>query len=98
MGTFVEIPLPPGGKAVKSKPLLMEASTSIKRVLRQKWFSQRYGEDYTETFSPVVRHSTVHVVLVVVVSRRMKRLQMDIKTAFLNSPHQEEIYMEPVEG
>ncbi|GMF48908.1 unnamed protein product [Phytophthora fragariaefolia] len=63
-----------------------------------KGFSQRFGDDYAETFSPVVRHSTVRLVLGLVVTRRMKRLQRDIKTAFLNSPLQEEIYLEPVKG
>ncbi|KAI9918954.1 hypothetical protein PsorP6_011913 [Peronosclerospora sorghi] len=104
MGTFVEVPLPPGRKAVKSKWVFKKKTLAdgsldkYKARVVAKGFSQRYGEDYTETFSPVVRQSTVRVVLVVVVTRRMKRLQLDIKTAFLNSTIQEEIYMEPVEG
>lgn len=63
-----------------------------------KGYSQKYGEDYTETFSPVVRHSTLRLVLVIVVARRMKRMQLDVKTAFLNSDLDEEIYLEPAEG
>ncbi|KAI9917229.1 hypothetical protein PsorP6_012412 [Peronosclerospora sorghi] len=100
MGTFVEVPLPPGRKAVKykwvfKKKTLADGSLDkYKARVVSKGFSKRYGEDYTETKVSV----TVRVVLVVVVIRRMKRLQVDIKTAFLNSPLQEEIYMEPVEG
>ncbi|OWZ04548.1 polyprotein [Phytophthora megakarya] len=41
--------------------------------------------DYTEKFSPVVHHSTLRLVLVIGVARRMKRMQLDVKTAFLNS-------------
>ncbi|KAI9895461.1 hypothetical protein PsorP6_019358 [Peronosclerospora sorghi] len=96
MGTFIEVPLPSGRKAVKSKWVFKKKTladgsldNSKARVVA-KGFSHPYGEDYTESFSPVVRHSTVRVVLVVVGIRRMKRLQMDIKTALLNSPLQEE--------
>lgn len=37
-------------------------------------------------------------VLVVAVQRRMNRLQLDIKTVFLNSELEEHIYLEPAEG
>lgn len=63
-----------------------------------KGFSKYYGEEYTETFSPVVRHSTVRIVFVIAVLRQMHRMQLDIKTAFLNSELDEGIYPEPVEG
>ncbi|KAE9022956.1 hypothetical protein PF005_g5209 [Phytophthora fragariae] len=61
-------------------------------------FSQPYGDDYTKSFSPVAYHSTVRLVAVVVVQRQMKRMQLDIKTVFLNSKLNEEIYLDPVEG
>lgn len=103
-GTFVEAPLPPGRKAVKSKWVFKRKTHAdgsldkFKARVVAKGFSQRYGDDYSDTFSPVVRHTTVRIVLIIAVERRMKRLQLDIKTAFLNSPLNEEIYMEPVEG
>jgi hypothetical protein len=102
--TFVEVPLPPGRSAFKSKWVFKMKTNpdgsldKFKARVVATGFSQRFGDDYTETFSPVVRHSTVRLVLAVVVDRRMNRLQLDIKTAFLNSELQEEIYLEPVEG
>ncbi|KAI9922006.1 hypothetical protein PsorP6_001459 [Peronosclerospora sorghi] len=59
---------------VQEKTLADESLDKSKARVVAKGFSQRYGEDYTETFSPVLRHSTVRVVLVVVASRRIKRL------------------------
>jgi hypothetical protein len=103
-GTFVEVPLPAGRTAIKSKWVFKKKTNpdgsldKYKARVVAKGFSQRFGDDYTETFSPVVRHSTVRLVLVVVVQRCMKRLQLDIKTVFLNSELREQIYLEPVEG
>lgn len=61
-------------------------------------FSQRCGYDYTETFSPVVQHSTVRLARIIVVKRRMRQLQLDIDTAFLNSEIEQKIYLGQVEG
>ncbi|GMF20131.1 unnamed protein product [Phytophthora fragariaefolia] len=103
-GTFEVVPLPPGRSAVKSKWVFKKKTLAdgsldkYKARIVAKGYSQKYGEDYTETFSPVVRHSTLRLVLVIVVARRMKRMQQDVKTAFLNSDLDEEIYLEPAEG
>ncbi|OWZ09396.1 polyprotein [Phytophthora megakarya] len=103
-GTFEVVPLPPGRSAIKSKWVFKKKTLAdgsldkYKARIVAKGYSQRFGEDYTETFSPVVRHSTLRLVLVIVVARRMKRMQLDVKTAFLNSDLDEEIYLEPAEG
>lgn len=58
-----------------------------------KGCSQRYGIDYTETFSPVVRYESVRAILSISAYENLKLRQFDIKTAFLYGALEEEIYM-----
>nr|GEU40666.1 ribonuclease H-like domain-containing protein [Tanacetum cinerariifolium] len=46
--------------------------------------SQQLGVDFDETFSPVVKPATIHMVLSVAVSCRWPIHQLDVKNAFLN--------------
>ena len=63
-----------------------------------KGFLQKYGIDYDETFSPVVRFSSIRALLAFGVSRQMLIHQMDVVTALLNGTLDEEIYMQQPEG
>ena len=63
-----------------------------------KGFLQKYGIDYDETFSRVVRFSSIRALLAYGVSRQMLIHQMDVVTAFLNGTLDEEIYMQQPEG
>jgi hypothetical protein len=56
-------------------------------------FSQQEGTNYSETFSPVVKHTIVILVFSIVVSRNWKIHQLDIHNAFLNDVLAEEVYM-----
>ena len=70
----------------------------FKARLVAKGYAQKYGIDYNETFSPVVRFSSIRVLLAFAVQRGMLIHQMDVVTAFLNGRLKEEIYMDQPEG
>ena len=70
----------------------------FKGHLVAKGYSQRYGIDYVETFSPVVKFSSIQALLAYAVENNMQIHQMDVVTAFLNGELNEDIYMEQPEG
>ena len=61
-------------------------------------FSQKYGQDYDETFSPVVRFESLRMIIALSVQRCLKVHQMDVTTAFLNGELNDEVYMKQPEG
>jgi len=58
-----------------------------------KGYAQREGIDYNEVFSPVVKHSSIRILLGLVAQFELELDQLDVKTAFLHSNLEEEIYM-----
>ena len=63
-----------------------------------KGYTQKSGEDCDETFSPVVKYSSIRALLAFAVQNNMMIHQMDVVTAFLNGSLSEEIYMEQPPG
>lgn len=87
--TWSLVELPEGRKAISNKWVLkkkLDANGNIDRYkarLVVKGCSQRQGIDYQETFSPVVRYSSIRFLLAMAAKLNLDIDQMDAVTAFL---------------
>jgi hypothetical protein len=64
-----------------------------KAHLVAKGYSQVKGLDFDETFAPVARLESIHILLSYATHHDLKLYQMDVKSAFLNGSIKEEVYM-----
>src|SRR2546423_4662067 len=94
------VPRPKDAKVVKSRwVLLMKDNGLHKARFCAKGFTQRWGEDYDETFAPVAKYNSVRTLFALMAGRKGTKVhQMDVNTAFLYSPLSEEVYIEQPEG
>jgi hypothetical protein len=72
--------------------------TRNKAQLVAKGYSQVEGLDFDETYAPVARHESIRILLAYATYNIFKLYQMDVKSAFLNSPIKEEVYVEQPPG
>ena len=96
--------LPPNRKAIQCKWVLhikrdKDGTIScFKARLVAKGFTQIPGQDFNFTFAPVARWDSIRSLLSIATIKDYEIRQLDIKTAYLNGPLDEEIYMKPPEG
>jgi hypothetical protein len=72
--------------------------TRNKAQLVAKGYAQVVGLDFEETFAPVARLELIHILLAYAAHHSFKLFQMDVKSAFLNGPIKEEVYVEQSPG
>ena len=60
-------------------------------------FTQQEGINFHEVF-PVVKHTSIRVLVALTVAYNLELEQMDVRTAFLHGELEEEMYMEQPEG
>lgn len=75
-----------------------KSEVKCKSRLVARGFTQEYGVNYFETYAPVVKSSSVRLLLAIAVECGLKVEQIDIKNAYVNSDLDEVIYMEQPEG
>ncbi|CAI7908252.1 unnamed protein product [Closterium sp. NIES-54] len=61
-------------------------------------FDQEHGRDFTETFAPVSRHTSLRILLAVAAMKKKKLRQIDVANAFLYAHVDAEIYVELPHG
>ena len=79
---------------IKTEP---DCKRRFKARLVVKGYSQRKGIDYVEIFSPIVKLTSIKILLSIFASENLHLEQMDVKTAFLHGDLDKEIYMQQPE-
>jgi hypothetical protein len=72
--------------------------TRNKAQLVAKGYSQVEGLDFDETYAPIARFESIRILLSYTTYHGFKLYQMDVKSAFLNGPIKEKIYVEQHTG
>jgi hypothetical protein len=72
--------------------------TRNKARLVAKGYSQVEGLDFGETYAPVARLESIRILLSYATYHGFKLYQMNVKSAFLNGPIKEEVYVEQPPG
>jgi hypothetical protein len=102
--TWELVTLPEGRKPIGCKWVYKAKEDANGNVVRFKarlvatGFSQKFGEDYDLVFAPVVKQTTMRLMLTVAGSMGYNVEHLDIKTAFLNGDLDETIYMKQPVG
>lgn len=74
------------------------STVKLKSRLVARGFEQEYGVNYFDTYAPVVKNSSVRLLMSIAVQKRWKVEQIDIRNAYVNSAIDTDLYIEQPEG
>ena len=103
-GTWTLVPCPADANIVMCKWVFTIKYHPDGTIARHKarlvarGFTQAYGIDYTETFSPVVRLNSLRVLLSLAVNQAWSLHQLDVSNVFLYGDLEEQVFMEQPPG
>lgn len=69
-----------------------------KARLEMKGYAQQHGMDYNEVFAHVERMETIRLVIAIVAQKGLSMQQLNVKSAFLHSELNENVFMEQLCG
>jgi len=104
LGTWVIEDLPPGQTAIPNSIVLKEKKGPDGEIETYRvrivagGHKQVHGVNYTETFSAAAKMPSVRVVLANAAEQDWEIHHVDIKSAYLNAPLKETVYMKPPRG
>jgi hypothetical protein len=96
--TWNLVPRPTGVNVMSGKWIYCHKYNTDDLLSRYKarWvlqgFTQQHGVDYGETFSPVIKPATIHLVLGIASSKAWSINQLDVKNTFLHGNLSESVY------
>ncbi|KAK6161993.1 hypothetical protein DH2020_001834 [Rehmannia glutinosa] len=98
------VPCPPSQTIIGTKWVFRNKLDDQGNIVRNKaklvaqGYCQEEGIGYDETFAPVARLEAIRILLACSCFKNFKLYQMDVKSAFLNSIIQEEVYVKQPPG
>ena len=101
--TYTIVPLPPGKKAVGSRWVFSLKNDPDGNIVHKarfvaKGYNQVAGMDYSDTFCPTAKMTTIRLMMQFAAEYELTIHQLDVKTAYLNAPIDCEVYLTQPDG
>ena len=82
----------------KKEGITAQEPVRFKARLVAKGYTQEKCVNFPEVFSPVVKHTSIRILMALVAHMHWEMEQLDVKTTFLHGDLDEDIYMSQLEG